>query len=191
MQRESHRFKSKSERLKPCFTADTSQRIQGPFTASQPGSDLLGQTPRASETKVSKTLITDSKRVFSISSLLQPFTFNSSSHHPIFLLGNEVSLYCTDDHWRVIQLLKNRMKLLEELGEIQKEILPSPFPCTLRLPVPFPPLHFHRSSCTSRDSPTFRSPLWRFDTITPNLSPVLTIEELRARHTSNTSGLWI
>lgn len=31
-------------------------------------------------------------------------------HHFVFLLGNEIGLYCTDDHRRVIQLLKNRIK---------------------------------------------------------------------------------
>lgn len=31
-------------------------------------------------------------------------------HRFVFLLGNEIGLYCTDDHRRVIQLLKNRIK---------------------------------------------------------------------------------
>lgn len=32
------------------------------------------------------------------------------SVHPSFLLGNQIGLYSTDDHRRVIQLLKNRIR---------------------------------------------------------------------------------
>lgn len=79
--------------MQMCVTAHISQHIHASFTPSQ---SVPGQTSIASEAKVSKTLTTDSKSLLKLQ-------FSKDSHvqlfpHPIFLLGNEIGLYCTDDH---------------------------------------------------------------------------------------------